>query len=185
MAAIVPITAIPKGTSPYCTSGATNADAQNRTYVPPPYPRSPRRYDSKPMVISRATSASMEYSCTSWACRIASTELAASRAAMKAAHRLTPKRGSQKSSAATVRTLAAAGTMRTLRGELCTFCTAYKTSGYSIGEELPSRVLSRTSAIVSCRDQRAEASSSRSKAMSVMSEKRSAAAAMSKTTAAA
>ena len=129
MAATVPITAMPKRTSPYCTSGATNADAQNRTYVPPPYPRSPRRYDSKPMIISRATSASMEYSRTSWACRIASTELAASRAAMKAAHRLTPKRGSQKRSAATVRTLATAGTMRTLRSELSTFCTAYKTSG--------------------------------------------------------
>ena len=48
---------------------------------------------------------------------------------MKAAHRLTPKRGNQKRSAATVRTLATAGTMRTLRSELSTFCTAYKTSG--------------------------------------------------------
>ena len=63
---------------------------------------------------------------------------------MNAAHRLTPTRGSSNKSAATVRTLAAAGTMRTLSGELSTFCTAYKTNGYSIGEEFLLRVFSRT-----------------------------------------
>ena len=51
------------------------------------------------------------------------------RPARKAAVRLTPTLGSHKSSATTVKTLAIAGTRRTLSGELSTFCTAHKTYG--------------------------------------------------------
>ena len=79
--------------------------------------------------MSTATNVSMEYSRASRACHIISVELVASRAAMNATHRPTPTRGSKKSSAATVSTLAMAGTIRTLVRELSTFCTAYKTMG--------------------------------------------------------
>ena len=66
-------------------------------------------------------SASMEYSRTSWAWSIAALESVAIRAAKNAAERRTPTRGKRKSNTKTVPVLAAAGTRRTLNGELSTF----------------------------------------------------------------
>ena len=104
-----------------------NNVAQSRTYVLRAY--FPRRYDNRPTIINAAKKASMEYSRTARPCQIASKEPVESKAAMNAVHRLTPTLGNRMRKTTMVSTLAIAGTMRTLRGELSTFCTAYKTSG--------------------------------------------------------
>ena len=71
---------------------------------------------------------------------MAATERVASSAARNAAHRFTPRRGRKKSITATVKTLAAAGSRRTLKGVLSTCCTAHSAAGYRMGEELQQRV---------------------------------------------
>ena len=87
----------------------------------------------------------MEYSRASRACRIASTESVASRAARNAAPQATPRRGNNNNITATVKTLAAAGRTRMLKAEISTFWTAHSARGYSIGVEPLLRVLETTS----------------------------------------
>ena len=104
----------------------------------------------------------MEYSRASCAWRTASTDTSANSAAMNAAQRATPTRGSKKSIAARARTLPRADVARSAAAEPSMLWTKCKSKGCRMGEGLFVAVLVSTSAKVPLAFSAATASSSQS-----------------------